>query len=68
MHDVAGLRYSRLLREEKPLPNLVLIDGGKDQLAAAAWALHEIGLEALPTASIAKREGLLFLKEKSEPV
>jgi excinuclease ABC subunit C len=50
------------------LPNLVLIDGGKGQLAAAPRALHEIGLEALPTASIAKKEELLFLKGKSGPV
>jgi hypothetical protein len=46
----------------------VLTDGGKGQLVAAARAMHEIGLEALPTASIAKREELLFLKGKNEPV
>jgi excinuclease ABC subunit C len=68
MYEVVGRRYSRLLREDKPLPNLVLIDGGKGQLAAAARALHELGLEALPTASIAKREELLFVKGKAEPV
>lgn len=68
MYEVVGRRYSRLLREEKPLPNLVLIDGGKGQLAAAARALHELGLEALPTASIAKREELLFVKGRDEPV
>ncbi len=68
MYEVVGRRYSRLLREEKPLPNLVLIDGGKGQLAAAARALSEIGLEALPTASIAKREELLFVKGHEEPV
>jgi excinuclease ABC subunit C len=68
MYEVVGRRYSRLLREARPLPNLVLIDGGKGQLAAAARALHELGLEALPTASIAKREELLFVKGKSEPV
>jgi excinuclease ABC subunit C len=68
MYEVVGRRYSRLLREEKPMPNLVLIDGGKGQLAAAARALHEIGLEALPTASIAKKEELLFIKGRPEPV
>jgi excinuclease ABC subunit C len=68
MYEVVGRRYSRLLREDKPLPNLVLIDGGKGQLAAAARALHELGLEALPTASIAKREELLFVKGRAEPV
>jgi excinuclease ABC subunit C len=68
MYEVVGRRYARLLREDKPLPNLVLIDGGKGQLAAAARALHELGLEALPTASIAKREELLFVKGRHEPV
>jgi excinuclease ABC subunit C len=68
MYEVVGRRYGRLMREEKPLPNLVLIDGGKGQLAAAARALHELGLEALPTASLAKKEELLFVKGRSEPV
>jgi excinuclease ABC subunit C len=68
MYEVVGRRYSRLLREDRPLPNLVLIDGGKGQLAAAARALHELGLEALPTASIAKREELLFVKGRDEPI
>jgi excinuclease ABC subunit C len=68
MYEVVGRRYSRLLREEKHLPNLVLIDGGRGQLDAAARALHELGLEALPTAAIAKREELLFVKGRQEPV
>jgi len=68
MYEVVGRRYLRLLRENKPLPDLVLIDGGKGQLAAAARALHELGLEALPAAAIAKREELLFVKGKEEPV
>jgi excinuclease ABC subunit C len=68
MYEVVGRRYSRLLREDRPLPNLVLIDGGKGQLSAAARALHELGLEALPTASIAKREELLFVKGQDEPI
>jgi len=68
MYEVVGRRYARLLRETRPLPDLVLIDGGKGQLAAAARALHELGLEALPTASIAKREELLFVKGKEEPI
>ncbi|MEW6131098.1 MAG: excinuclease ABC subunit UvrC [Acidobacteriota bacterium] len=68
MYEVVGRRYGRLLKEGRPMPNLVLIDGGKGQLAAAARALHELGLEALPTASLAKKEELLFVKGRSEPV
>ena len=68
MYEVVGRRYGRLLRETRPLPDLVLIDGGKGQLAAASRALHELGLEALPTASIAKKEELLFIKGREEPI
>ncbi|MBX7220259.1 MAG: excinuclease ABC subunit UvrC [Blastocatellia bacterium] len=69
MHEVVKRRYSRLLREEKTLPDLVLIDGGKGQLSAAARAMREIGLEAVPMVAIAKREELLFVKGREhEPV
>jgi excinuclease ABC subunit C len=68
VYEAVSRRYSRLLREGKSLPNLVLIDGGKGQLAAATRALHELGLEALPTAAIAKREELLFVKGRKEPL
>jgi excinuclease ABC subunit C len=69
MFEAVSRRYSRLLEEEKPLPNLVLIDGGKGQLSAAARALSQIGLEALPTVAIAKKEEILFVKgRESEPI
>lgn len=68
MYEVVTRRYSRLLREGKPLPKLVLIDGGKGQLAAAASALRELGLEALPAAAIAKREELLYVKSRPDPI
>jgi excinuclease ABC subunit C len=68
IYEAVNRRYSRLLREEKPLPDLVLIDGGKGQLEAAARALRELGLQALPTAAIAKREELLFIKGQQEPI
>lgn len=62
MYEAVSRRYSRLLVEKKPLPNLVLIDGGKGQLSSAARALSAVGLEALPTVAIAKREEILFVK------
>lgn len=62
MREVVERRYRRLLREGKPLPDLVLVDGGKGQLSAAAQALRALDLEALPLASIAKREELIFIK------
>lgn len=57
MREAVSRRYSRLLKEEKPLPDLVFIDGGKGQLSAAAAALHEIGLADLPLVGIVKPRG-----------
>lgn len=68
MREVVGRRYSRLTRERGPLPDLVLIDGGKGQLHAAAAALAELGLDELPVASIAKREELVFVQGAEDPI
>jgi len=45
MYEVVKRRYSRLIEEEKPLPNLVIIDGGKGQLSAANRALTALGVQ-----------------------
>ncbi len=54
MHEVVFRRYKRLQAEKSPLPDLVLIDGGKGQLGAAQAALSELKLK-IPLASLAKR-------------
>jgi excinuclease ABC subunit C len=61
MREVVGRRYKRLQEENKPLPDLVLIDGGIGQLHAAAEALEGLGIINQPLASIAKREEILYL-------
>lgn len=53
--EVVRRRYTRVLAEQTPLPDLVLIDGGVTQLAAARRELAALGLEKLPTAGIAKK-------------
>ena len=68
MREVVGRRYRRLLEEGKELPDLVLIDGGKGQLASAVEALEELGLGEQPVASLAKREELIFLRGREEPI
>ena len=60
--EVVGRRYARLLREGKDLPDLVLIDGGKGQLSAAASVLERLDLVTLNLASLAKREEVLHLQ------
>jgi excinuclease ABC subunit C len=68
MREVVGRRYKRLLEEGKELPDLVLIDGGKGQLAAAVEALEALGLGEQPVASLAKKEELIFVRGRAEPI
>ena len=68
MREVVGRRYKRLLEEGKDLPDLVLIDGGKGQLGAAVEALEELGLGDQPVVSLAKREELIFVRGRDEPI
>jgi excinuclease ABC subunit C len=66
MREVVGRYFRRRLDEQKPLPDLVVIDGGKGQLSAADEALTALGLETLPLVSLAKREEEVFLRGRSE--
>ncbi len=60
-------RYGRVRREGGPLPDLLLIDGGKGQLSAALSALDRLGIE-IPAAGLAKREEELFVPGRSAAV
>jgi excinuclease ABC subunit C len=68
LREVVGRRYRRLLDEEGPLPDLVLIDGGKGQLSSAKEVLDELGLVDLPVIGLAKRLEEVFLPDEPEPV
>ena len=69
MREVVGRRYKRIQEEEKPMPSLVLIDGGLGQLHAAAEALDALSIINQPLASIAKREEIIYvLGQEHEPV
>src|SRR6516225_9046090 len=69
MREVVTRRYSRLQAENKPLPSLILIDGGIGQLHAAAQALESIGITNQPLASIAKKEEIIYIYgQDNDPV
>ncbi|MBW4040092.1 MAG: excinuclease ABC subunit C [Acidobacteria bacterium] len=69
MREIIHRRYKRLQEDNKPMPSLVLIDGGLGQLHAAADALEEIGLTTQPLASIAKREEIIYVHgQEDDPV
>ncbi|MCW5960912.1 MAG: excinuclease ABC subunit UvrC [Pyrinomonadaceae bacterium] len=54
MHEAVFRRYRRQLEEEKPLPDLVFIDGGKGQISAAAAAMQKLDLEMIPIVGLVK--------------
>jgi excinuclease ABC subunit C len=69
MHEVVTRRYKRVAEENKPMPSLILIDGGLGQLHAAAAALEALGLTTQPLASIAKREEIIYLYgQEDDPI
>ncbi|HVB07829.1 MAG TPA: helix-hairpin-helix domain-containing protein, partial [Candidatus Acidoferrales bacterium] len=61
MREAVGRRYRRLIEERRPLPSLILIDGGLGQLHAAAEALERLEIAGQPLASIAKKEEILYV-------
>ncbi|MGC2527610.1 MAG: excinuclease ABC subunit UvrC [Candidatus Acidiferrum sp.] len=69
MREAVTRRYRRLQEEKKPMPNLILIDGGIGQLHAAAQALDSLQIINQPMASIAKKEEILYvLGQEDEPI
>jgi excinuclease ABC subunit C len=69
MREAVERRYRRLQDEHKPLPSLLLIDGGLGQLHAAAQALDKLEIINQPVASIAKKEEILYvLGREHEPI
>ncbi len=69
MREAVERRYRRLQEERKPLPSLILIDGGIGQLHAAAAALEKLEIINQPLASIAKKEEVIFVfGQEDEPV
>jgi excinuclease ABC subunit C len=66
LEEVLRRRYVRILRENVPLPDLILVDGGKPQLGAAQNVLAELGLEKVPLVSLAKKEEVVFMREHKD--
>ncbi|HPI09873.1 MAG TPA: excinuclease ABC subunit UvrC [Catalimonadaceae bacterium] len=69
MFEVVSRRYKRQLEENQPLPDLILIDGGKGQLSSACEALKSLGLYgSIPIVGIAKRLEELYYPEDPYPL
>lgn len=69
MKEIVGRRYFRLKEEGQPLPNLIVIDGGKGQLSSAVEVLKELGLYGqIPIIGIAKKLEEIYFPEDSYPL
>jgi excinuclease ABC subunit C len=67
MHEVIKRRYSRLLTSKEPLPDLIIVDGGKGQLSTAVQVLIILGIKQYNIIGLAKRLEEVFFPGKSEP-
>ena len=68
MEQVVRRRYSRVLENGGPFPDLIVIDGGKGQLNAAYAALETVGLSNLVAIGLAKKEELVFTRDSIDPL
>jgi excinuclease ABC subunit C len=60
MREVVTRRYKRVIKEKTPLPDLILVDGGKGQLSSAKSALDSLGLSFIPIIGLAKKMEEVF--------
>ena len=65
IREVVSRRYRRLKDEGEGFPDLIVVDGGKGQLSVAISALRELGLDYIPTISLAKRLEEVFVPGQS---
>lgn len=69
MKEVVSRRYKRLIEEEQPLPDLIVIDGGKGQLNAAIQALQALDIYGqIPIIGIAKRLEEIYYPDDAYPL
>ncbi|NNL22356.1 MAG: excinuclease ABC subunit C, partial [Ignavibacteriaceae bacterium] len=67
MHEVIKRRYTRLLANKEPLPDLIIVDGGKGQLSTAVQVLIVLGIKQYNIIGLAKRLEEVFFPGKQEP-
>jgi excinuclease ABC subunit C len=68
MHETVSRRYGRVLEAGGALPDLILLDGGRGQLAAGLKAMEALGLDYVPMASLAKRAEEVYTPDRLEPL
>jgi excinuclease ABC subunit C len=67
MREVIRRRYTRVIEEGIPLPDLIMVDGGKGQLSSAVEVLNELNIKNYNIIGLAKRLEEVFFPNQSEP-
>lgn len=67
MRETVLRRYRRMIEDQQPLPQLIVIDGGPEQLSFARAALKEVPID-IPSVALAKRDELVFVDPSSPPL
>jgi excinuclease ABC subunit C len=68
MGEVLRRRYGKALEEGTPLPDLIMLDGGRGQLNVGLKVLEELGLDFVPIVGLAKREEEVYHPESLQPL
>ncbi len=68
VREAVTRRYTRVLNEDQPRPDLVLIDGGPGQVSAARGVLNALGLEDIPVIGLAKKNEEIYMDRFSKPL
>jgi excinuclease ABC subunit C len=68
MHEAVTRRYGKILESDGALPDLILLDGGRGQLAAGLKAMEALGLDYVPMAALAKRAEEVYTPDRLEPL
>ncbi len=68
MGEVVERRYKKLTRENRPLPDLVIVDGGKPQLNVTKKVLDDLNLDNIPVVGLAKRFEHIFKPGLTDPI
>ena len=68
MREAVSRHFGRLLNEKRPLPDLLMVDGGKGQLSSAIEALISVNAPPLPMLGLAERNEEIYIPGRSEPI
>jgi len=68
MREVMARRYTRVLNERLPRPDLILVDGGKGQVSAAYGVLESLDMADIPLVGLAKRNEEIFVPHRADPI